>query len=57
MKKKVYVTPEVDAVVLLQQDMLCGSGNGMDIMMIIRMPNSCRTRTFGMIFGESFSRN
>ena len=27
MKKKVYVTPEVDAVVLLQQDMLCGSGN------------------------------
>ena len=31
MKKKVYVTPEVDAVVLLQQDMLCGSGNGMDI--------------------------
>lgn len=31
MKKKVYVTPEVNAVVLLQQDMLCGSGNGMDI--------------------------
>lgn len=31
MKKKVYVTPEVDAVVLLHQDMLCGSGNEMDI--------------------------